>query len=77
MRQAMKTLKTFTEKDREYDRYQARQNFLRVQSCDRKEKEEILEKYEEAKKERDEAQAKIKQLEALLAKQSNVDDSKP
>ena len=33
MEQAMNTLKTFSEKDRAYHAYQARQNYLRVQSC--------------------------------------------
>jgi hypothetical protein len=31
MRQAMNTLKTFSEKERAYHRYQARQNYLRQQ----------------------------------------------
>ncbi|WP_295437185.1 Rpn family recombination-promoting nuclease/putative transposase [uncultured Thiodictyon sp.] len=33
MRQAMSTLKAFSEQEHAYDRYQARQDFLRQQSC--------------------------------------------
>ena len=40
MEQAMNTLKMFSEKDRAYHAYQARQNYLRVQSCIQRDIEE-------------------------------------
>lgn len=40
MKQAMTTLSTFSEKDREYYQYQARQEYLRVQNAIQREQEE-------------------------------------
>ena len=89
MRQAMSTLKRFSDKDREYDKYQARQNFLREQSCIKQELEEsakreklalqreesALQQKESAIKSENEAQANVKRLEAILAKQNiSTDD---
>lgn len=50
MRQAMHTLRQFSEKEREYDRYQARQNFLRQQSAINEEREEALAALAETKR---------------------------
>jgi predicted transposase/invertase (TIGR01784 family) len=41
MRQAMSTLSRFSEKDRQYFEYQARQEYLRVQQANEREKQEI------------------------------------
>jgi hypothetical protein len=41
MRQAMSTLKTFSEKEREYHAYQARQNYLRQQRSIQRHMEEL------------------------------------
>ncbi len=55
MRQAMNTLSVFSEKERQYDRYQARQEYLRIQSTikaqferERKEKEQALQREKDA-----------------------------
>jgi hypothetical protein len=61
MRQAMNTLKQFSEKDKDYHAYQARQNFLREQLSRQHELDEAI-KREQA------ALAEIERLKALLAK---------
>ena len=66
MRQAMKTLRQFSEKQKQYDIYQARQNYLRVQNSINRDKEDALKAKEEALKNKDEA-LKAKE-EALKAK---------
>ncbi|CAK0752006.1 transposase [Gammaproteobacteria bacterium] len=48
MRKAMGTLRQFSEKDRDYHAYQARQNFLREQSCIQKERQAALQEREAA-----------------------------
>ncbi len=65
MRQAMSTLRKFSEKERDYHAYQARQNFIREQNTMQweleqvlqtmKEKDEALKEKDEALKEKDEA----------------------
>lgn len=62
MRQAMGTLKKFSDKERDYHAYQARQNFLRQQRTieweleqERLEKQEALRQREEALRQREEA----------------------
>jgi predicted transposase/invertase (TIGR01784 family) len=42
MRQAMSTLKQFSDKERDYHAYQARQNYLREQICIQRERDEAL-----------------------------------
>jgi len=42
MRQAMSTLKQFSDKERDYHAYQARQNYLREQICIQHERDEAL-----------------------------------
>jgi predicted transposase/invertase (TIGR01784 family) len=60
MRQAMSTLKQFSEKERDYHAYQARQNFLRQQRT-------IEWELEEALREKQEAQAALQEKEAEIA----------
>jgi len=80
MRQAMNTLKQFSEKDRQYFAYQARQDYLRQQSCIQEEREEAEQAKLQAEEERDEIKqvlnlarqeeqaniAEIQRLKALL-----------
>lgn len=42
MKQAMNTLKVFSEKEREYDRYRARQEYIRIQETERRQLEAAL-----------------------------------
>ena len=53
MRQAMKTLKLFSEKERDYHAYQARQNYLREQRTIQIEMEEDLREMEKIKLEKE------------------------
>ncbi len=62
MEQAMNTLIKFSEKERDYHEYQARQNFLREQRTIQKELETAL-------AEKQEALAEVARLKALLALQ--------
>jgi hypothetical protein len=64
MRQAMSTLKAFSEKERAYHAYQARQNFLRQQRSIERELEAAIQR-EEAERKAKEAERKAK--EAALA----------
>ena len=82
MRQAMSTLKQFSDKERDYHAYQARQNYLREQLTiqheldeERKAKNEALKEKEEALKDKEaafereqSALAELERLKALLAK---------
>jgi len=56
MRQAMNTLKQFSEKERDYHAYQARQNYLREQRTIQIEREEDLREMERIKQEIEQAQ---------------------
>ena len=62
MRQAMSTLKQFSEKEVDYHAYQARQNYLREQAS-------IEYRHEEARKARDEA---IKEKEAAIEREQSA-----
>ena len=75
MRQAMNTLKQFSEKDKDYHAYQARQNFLREQLSrqheldeERQAKNEAIQREQAALKDKADALAEIERLKALLAK---------
>ena len=59
MRQAMKTLKQFSEKERIYDRYQARLDYQRVQRAMGRDREEMERDREEMERDRNEAQASL------------------
>ena len=76
MRQAMNTLRQFSEKERDYHAYQARQNFIREQSTIQEElqmarmrEQQITVEMDSVRKERDDAKAEIEKLKALLATQ--------
>lgn len=66
MRQAMNTLRQFSEKDRDYHAYQARQNYLREQRTIQKEREAIQKELEQ---ERQEKQAALQREEAALQRE--------
>jgi len=74
MRQAMNTLRQFSEKDRDYHAYQARQNYLRQQRTiqkeleqERQEKQAALQEKQAALQREEAALAEIERLKALLA----------
>jgi predicted transposase/invertase (TIGR01784 family) len=74
MRQAMSTLRQFSEKDKDYFAYQARQNYIRQQmsvygelDVTRQAKNEALLERDEIAAERDALAAEIEKLKALLA----------
>ena len=52
MRQAMNTLRQFSEKERDYHKYQARMNYLREQSCLEEERNLLAQKMDQAMRER-------------------------
>jgi predicted transposase/invertase (TIGR01784 family) len=75
MRQAMSTLRQFSDKERDYHAYQARQNFLREQLTiqheldeERKAKNEALKEKDEALEREQSALAEVERLKTLLAK---------
>ena len=69
LRQAMATLKRFSDKERDYHLYQARQNALREQSSQQQWLEEMLKKQEEAQRKQEEErlakEAALAELERL------------
>lgn len=75
MRQAMSTLRQFSDKERDYHAYQARQNYLREQLTiqheldeERKAKNEALKEKDEALEREQSALAEVERLKTLLAK---------
>ena len=79
MEQAMTTLRKFSEKERDYHEYQARQNYVREQRTIQKELEAeragrlvALAEKNEALAEKDEALAEIARLKALLEQQGKL-----
>jgi predicted transposase/invertase (TIGR01784 family) len=71
MRQAMNTLRQFSEKERDYHAYQARQNFIREQSTIQEELQIARMREQQITVERDAAKAEIEKLKALLAAQQS------
>ena len=69
MRQAMNTLRQFSEKERDYHAYQARQNYLREQRAIQKEREEIQKELEQ---ERQEKQAALQEKQAALQREETA-----
>jgi len=74
MRQAMSTVKRFSEKERAYDAYQARQNYLRMQGSIARHQQELEEALAQERAAREEAmgqmEAALRQMEAeRLAKE--------
>ena len=63
MRQAMSTLKQFSEKERDYHAYQARQNYLREQRTLQIEREEDLREMENIKLEMEQIEREMEQIE--------------
>ncbi len=75
----MSTLRRFSDKERDYHAYQARQNYLREQNTIQgeleqalKEKAAALQEKDTALQEKDSALAEIKRLKALLADKAQV-----
>jgi hypothetical protein len=64
MRQAMSTLKGFSEKEREYHAYQARQNYLRQQSSIQRRLDELEAAAIRAQAEKEQARAAEEQARA-------------
>ena len=69
MRQAMNTLRQFSEKERDYHAYQARQNFIREQSTIQEELQMARMREQQVIAERDAVKAENEKLKALLAAQ--------
>jgi predicted transposase/invertase (TIGR01784 family) len=63
MRQAMSTLRQFSDKERDYHAYQARQNFLRQQQALQEEREQAEREREQAEREREQAEREREQAE--------------
>ena len=55
MKQAMSTLRQFSEKQKSYHQYQARQNYLRERRCIEKERDQAVQKLDQTERERDQA----------------------
>jgi predicted transposase/invertase (TIGR01784 family) len=71
MRQAMNTLRQFSEKERDYHAYQARQNFIREQSTIQEELQMARMREQQITAERDAIKAENEKLKALLAAQQS------
>jgi len=69
MRQAMETLKRFSEKERSYYLYQNRMNFIREQKTIQRELEESLRREEEALRQKEEA---LRQKEAAVQEEERL-----
>ena len=63
MRQAMNTLKQFSEKERDYHAYQARQNYLREQRTLQIEREEDLREMEKIKLEKEQVERENERIQ--------------
>lgn len=66
MRQAMTTLSVFSEKERAYFQYQARQEYLRVQATIQQSYENALKEKREAEKKQQEAEQKAQEAEQKM-----------
>jgi predicted transposase/invertase (TIGR01784 family) len=71
MRQAMSTLRQFSEKEKDYFAYQARQNYIRQQMTVYSERDSIAAERDSIAAERDAAAAEITKLKALLAERNS------
>jgi hypothetical protein len=71
MRQAMSTLRQFSEKDKNYFAYQARQNYLRQQMSIYGELDATKLREQQALAERDALAVEIERLKALLAEKKS------
>jgi predicted transposase/invertase (TIGR01784 family) len=70
MKQAMNTLKVFSEKEHEYDRYRARQEYIRIRETERSLLENAIAEKEAERKAKEEALAEIVILKQLLNQKS-------
>ena len=66
----MSILRQFSEKERDYHAYQARQNYLREQNSIQRELEEQRQGRLDAERREQEARAEIDRLKALLEQQA-------
>ena len=66
MRQAMRTLQQFSEKERNYHKYQARQNYLRERMCIEGERDRAVQERDQAVQERDQTAQKLDQTAQRL-----------
>ena len=78
MRQAMGTLRQFSEKDKNYFAYQARQNYLRQQmtvygelDATKLREQQVIAERDAIAAERDAAEAEIEKLKVLLAEKNS------
>lgn len=69
MRQAMNTLRQFSEKERDYHVYQARQNYLRQQRSIQNHLEALRVEKEQAQTEKQQAQAEKQQAQAAVERE--------
>ena len=69
MRQAMNTLKLFSEKERDYHAYQSRQNYLREQRTIQIEREEDQQEMERIKQEKEQIQHDMEQAQQDLQRE--------
>ena len=77
MKQAMSTLSTFSEKEREYFEYQSRQEYLRVQRATQREIEQANREIEQANREIEQAkQALLKERQEKEAIQNREEHAK-
>ncbi|MEY4210023.1 MAG: hypothetical protein RLZ92_402 [Pseudomonadota bacterium] len=70
MRQAMSTLSQFSDKEKDYHAYQARQNYLRQQRTIQGERDEFKQKWDAERRAKEDALAEIERLKALLENNS-------
>ena len=68
----MSTLQKFSDKERDYHAYQARQNYVREQRSIQKELEEAMIEKEQALEREAQALAEIERLKALLAQKGTM-----
>ena len=66
MRQAMSTLSQFSDKEKDYHAYQARQNYLRQQRTIQGERDEFKQNWDAERRAKEDALAEIERLKALL-----------
>ncbi len=71
MEEAMAVLKQFSEKERDYDRYRLRVEYLREQSTLKEDRETAVAELEETKKELDQTENKLDQAENKLDQTEN------
>ena len=71
MKQAMTILKQFSEKERAYDRYRARINYLRDQITMEEEKEAVKAEKEAAEADKKAAEAELKEAKKYISEKEH------